>query len=79
MRAAAFARPLPGQGFNTAMNVECSTNMRTDHPVGTKFKVSARLKDKEGGTEFLYVSYRHEYEVMSEQDAQAFIFGHGKN
>lgn len=67
------ARPLPGQGLDVTMNVECSTKMRNSYPVGTKFKVAARLKDKEGGSKFLYVHYNHTYEVVSEQATLAFI------
>lgn len=67
------ARPIAGQGLDTSMNVECSTKMRNGHPIGTKFLVSARLKDKEGGPSFLYVHYNHDYEVISDQAAQEFI------
>jgi len=67
------ARPLPGQGHDASMNVECSTKMRNAHPVGTKFLVSARLKNKEGGPNFLYVHYNHDYQVVSDQAAQAFL------
>lgn len=66
-------RPLPGQGFPIGMNVECSKRMRASHPVGTKFKIQAKIKRKEGGPEFLYTSYKWPYEVMSDKEADIFI------
>lgn len=43
------ARPLPGQGFDRDMRVECSSKMRNNHPVGTIFIVQAQVIDKDGG------------------------------
>lgn len=63
------AHPLPGQGFDEDMHVECSSKMREDHPVGTVFVIRAQLKQKEGGTPFLYTSWQWPYEVVGEQVA----------
>ena len=67
------ARPVGGQGFETSMKVECSSSMRTEYPVGTKFKVRATITDREGSPPFLYTSYRWPYEVLSDQEADDFI------
>ena len=60
------ARPIEGQIYPTDLDVECSRKMRQKHPIGTQFKVYAKLTDREGGGEFLYTSWRWPYEVVSE-------------
>ena len=50
-------RPLPGQGLDTRMMVEWSKSLSYDHPVGTLFKIRAKITSKEGGTPFLYSYY----------------------
>ena len=60
------ARPVEGQRYPTTLDVECSRKMRSDHPVGTKFRVWAKLTDREGGGEYLYTSWRWPYEVVGE-------------
>ena len=47
------------------MKVECSKAMRYSHPVGTKFKITAKLTDRLGGTKFLYTNHNWKYEVIS--------------
>lgn len=64
-RAEIRARPVPGQGVSTDLQVECSKDMREAHPVGTKFRVRARLKQKLGGKPFLYTSWQWPYEVVT--------------
>lgn len=59
------ARPVEGQGYPRTMKVECSKKMRHSYPVGTKFKITAKVTDKEGGTKFLYTNFNWKYEVVS--------------
>ena len=66
-------RPLPGQQYPVDMHVECSKGMRKSHPIGTKFKIMAKVKNKEGGPDFLYSSYRWDYDVLSDDQAEKFI------
>lgn len=66
------AYPLSGQGFPEDLNVECSKSMRSNYPVGTKFKVRAKITDREG-TLFIYSDYRKDYTVMSDKEAADFI------
>lgn len=47
-------RPIAGQPFPQSLRVECSKRLSTDYPVGTRFKIRAKLTDKEGEGEFLY-------------------------
>jgi hypothetical protein len=46
-------RPIAGQGLPTNVFVECSKKLSYDYPVGTRFRIRAKLTDKEGGGEFL--------------------------
>ena len=67
------ARPLPGQGLDTRMRVECSSQMRGQYPPGTKLKIRAKVTDVLGGTPFLYSHYSWPYQVLSDEDAAKFI------
>lgn len=67
------ARPMAGQGLSTALRVECSAKMREGHPVGTKFKIKAKITAKEGGIEFLYSHYDWPYTVLTTQKARTYI------
>lgn len=73
------ARPLLGQGLSTDMKVECSSKMREMYPSGTKFKIQAKVTDKEGGTPFLYSHYNWPYQVFSDEEAEEFIYKHYGN
>ncbi len=57
-------RPVAGQGLDTKMDVECSRDMRKKHPIKTKFRIWAKLTDREGGKPFLYSNYQWPYEVI---------------
>ena len=59
-------RPVEGQPFPTAMDVECSRSMRKNHPVGTRFRIYAKETDREGGKPFLYSHFDWPYEVVEE-------------
>jgi hypothetical protein len=47
------------------MRVECSKSLSRDFPVGTRFKIRAKLTDREDGGEFLYSYFGWEPEVLS--------------
>jgi Na+-transporting NADH:ubiquinone oxidoreductase subunit NqrF len=66
------ARPLPGQGLPTTMRVECSARIREAYRVGTKFKILARIKYTDQNPH-LYSSYKWSVNVISEEQAAAFI------
>jgi hypothetical protein len=67
------ARPLPGQGFDSGIRVECSSKMRNNYPIGTVFIVQAQLIEKQGGTPFLYTHFNWPYSVVSRQEAEKRI------
>jgi hypothetical protein len=45
------------------------------YPVGTKFKVNAKVTDRQGGTPFLYAYHGDPDVIVSDAEAQAFISG----
>ena len=70
-------RPVSGQVFPPTLFVECSKRLMDPrrYPVGTKFKLWAKLTDREGGTPFLYAYHGDPDIVVSDEEAQAFISG----
>ena len=57
-------RPVPGQGLNITLQVECSKRLSQDYPVGTKFRLRAKLTDREDGGEYLYSYHGWRVEVL---------------
>jgi hypothetical protein len=58
-------RPISGQPFPTTMDVECSRQMRLEHPIGTKFLIYAKQTGQKGGKPFLYTRFDWPYEVVN--------------
>ena len=58
-------KPIAGQDlYNEDMHVECSKKLSTDFPVGTRFKIRAKITDREGGKPFAYSHYSWPIEVL---------------
>lgn len=57
-------RPVHGGDFSSALHVECSKALSEKYPIGTRFKIRAKLTDREGGGEYLYSHYKWPYEVI---------------
>jgi hypothetical protein len=57
-------RPIPGQEYSSTMLVECSMKMRTDYPVGTKFRLCVAAKQKEQSRPHLYSYHAWPFEVL---------------
>jgi len=57
-------RPVAGQGVPTTLHVECSKKLSKDYPVGTKFRIQAKLTDREGAGEYLYSYFGWPVEVL---------------
>ena len=66
------ARPLPRQGLPITMKVECSVPMREKHPIGTKFKIRAKIKNTTEAPQ-LYTSWQWKYIVLTDSEAESFI------
>lgn len=56
-------RPALGQPFPRHLFVACSKDLMTKYPVGTRFKIKAKLTDREG-TPFIYSHHGWKYEVL---------------
>ena len=65
-------RPLCGQGFD-GLEVECSRVMRDAYPIGTKFKVTAKLSNKKGGAHFLKAPKAWGFTKISQSTAYRFL------
>ena len=65
-------RPLLGQRLDTNLKVECSSSMRRNHPIGTKFLIEAKLTEAYG-TPFLYSSYRWSWKIVTNIEAAKHI------
>jgi len=65
-------RPLPGQGVDPKLKVECSRSMRGQYPVGSLFRLKVKLADREG-TQFLYAHHSAPFEHVSREEAERFI------
>jgi hypothetical protein len=61
---AVHIRPIAGQGLATTLHVECSKSLSRDYPVGTRFRIRAKLTDRENGGEYLYSYFRWPVEVL---------------
>ena len=57
-------RLIEGQLYSSRLDVRCSRAMRNAYPIGTKFKIYAKLTDREGGGEFLHSHHDWPYEVL---------------
>lgn len=57
-------RPIPGQAFLPSLSVECAKRLTRDYPVGTRFKIRAKLTDREGGGQYLYSYFGWPVEVL---------------
>lgn len=67
------ARPVPGQGLDPTMNVECSESMRNRFPPGTFLLVQAKVTNREGSPPFLYTYHGWKYEVLSKAQVDKLV------
>lgn len=57
-------RPILGQGiYSPEMMVECSRKL-LKYPLGTRFKIYAKITNKEGGRAFIYTNYTWPFHVI---------------
>lgn len=58
-------RPISGQDpYLTSMFVECAKSLSYDYPVGTKFRIKAKIVTKASGTTFIYSHYSWPFTVL---------------
>lgn len=66
-------RPVAGQGLDTGLYVECPRAMREDYPVNTRFFVTGKLSDREGGTQYLKCPHQWGFSIAGDAEAEAFL------
>jgi hypothetical protein len=57
-------RPCASQDYPANMHVECSKSLSKNYPVGTRFRIRAKLTDRQGEGDFLYSYFGWKYEVL---------------
>jgi hypothetical protein len=57
-------RTIAGEMFSQNLHVRFSMSARTAHPVGTRFRVRAKLTNMKDGSEFLHTVNAWGYEVL---------------
>ena len=57
-------RLVAGQGLPDNLFVGCSKTLSTDFAVGTKFRIRAKLTDRQSGGAYLYSHPRWPFEVV---------------
>jgi hypothetical protein len=59
-------KPIAGQEpYTENMHVECSKVLINDYEIGTRFRIKAKITNREGGTPFAYSHYTWKFEVVS--------------
>jgi len=58
-------RPALGAAYPQTMQVECPRPIRYKYPLGTKFRITVKLTDREGGKPFLYSHHSWSMQVLS--------------
>lgn len=57
-------RPVKDQIFSQDLFVECAKKLSKDYPVGTKFKIKAKLSRRVDGAYFVYSHYKWPYDLV---------------
>lgn len=58
-------RPIPGQApFTSDLFVECNKDLSYEYPVGTRFKIKAKITKAKTGATFVYSHYKWPYEPI---------------
>ena len=63
-RKRVLIRPIKGQEFDSSLNVECSKTLIANYPVGSRFRIRAKLTDMKGAP-FLYSYFGWPFEVLA--------------
>ncbi len=68
-------RPVPGQAYSTSLRVQCARALGDPerYPVGTRFLISAKLTDRQGGEPYLYAWHGDPVVVMSKAALKRFL------
>jgi len=59
-------RPVKGGQFPQSLRIRSPKEMRRKYPVGTRFRIYAKLTDKEGSQPFLHTHHNWPYDVLDD-------------
>ena len=62
---AVHIRAVAGQGFSQDLFVECNKSLSRDYDPGTRFRICAKLSQREDGAEYIYSYFGWKAEVVS--------------
>ena len=67
--------PVSGQAFSTGMRVQCSRRLLDldTYPLGTRFLLSVRISDRQGGAPFLYAWHGDPVLVLTKARLKRFL------
>lgn len=67
--------PVSGQAFSTGMRVQCSRRLLEldTYPLGTRFLLSVRISDRQGGEPFLYAWHGDPVVVLTMAKLKRFL------
>jgi len=60
-------RTVPDEQFPQSLRVRFPRKVRYAYPVGTRFRVRAKLTDREGGSTFLHTNHAWPFEVLDKE------------
>ena len=68
-------RPMAGQAFAPSLSVHCARALSDAvlYPAGTRFLLSAKLTDRQGGEPYLYAFHGDPVAVLSAAQARRFL------
>lgn len=66
LHGAVHIRPVAGQGLPTDLHVECAKSLSKNFPPGTRFRLRAKLTDREDGGKYLYSYHGWSVEVLGQ-------------
>ncbi|MEH6433993.1 hypothetical protein [Massilia sp. DD77] len=68
-------RPMPGQAYATSLRVQCARALSDPqrYPAGTRFLLSAKLTDRQGGEPFLYAWHGDPVRVLGKRESAVFL------
>ncbi len=66
-------RVVAGQGYDSAVRVECSKAMRYAYPLGQKFLLDVKWKAPRSATACLYSNNRDDWHPLTDAEAAAII------
>ncbi|WP_020654643.1 hypothetical protein [Massilia niastensis] len=68
-------RPMAGQAFATSMRVQCARALSDParYPAGTRFLLSVKITDRQGGEPFLYAWHGDPVRILTKAQARVFL------